>query len=801
MSVVNLDLFEYSTDALAQAAYVSSDTAAYDLITQSTGTATKVLGDTSGTETRWSQSFTLSNNTRIISVTQLFGGKVGSPTGNVTCRIETNVSDLPSGILANDNATKIFTPVLDSTNTIVYDTSFILTAGTYWIVYLCANQSTNSYWAIKTSAPSSQYADGVAARSQDAGASWTAQAFDLVFSVKTNALQCFSESTIKNEGTYSLGVIAATTNSLNDTLTRTVASPVDLTGKRYITFDIYSSRTGSNIKLGIHDSGGTTSEITPNITSAGAWQKVIWDISAISDANKDVIDSVIITILNADDVNTFYIDNFVSSDTLTKTVTSKARAKLIGITKTVTSKVRIKLLGITKTVTSKIRVKILAVTKTITSKVRVKLISITKTATSKSRIKLVNITKTVTSKVRIKIINVTKTIEAQSRVKIVNVIKTIQALSRIKLIDNLFTVSSKARIKIVDVTQTIQSLTRVKVLDNIISISGKVRVKLVNITKTIETQTRIKLIDITKTIQALARIKLIDITKTVQSLTRVKLVDILVTVISQARVKILDVTKTVQSQARIKILDVTKTITSQARVKFVALTNTIQSQARVKLIGIATVTAKSRIKVVDTLKTISAKAKVTILGKIKSITSQARVKKVTETTVSCKASITNAVKRYVAEGRKRHRRIRVYNKVLLTGTKLFIEKLILTIFGKVKYFINNLVKIVGFDKFIEYNKSKLNGTVKNINKSLTLILGHNSIKVKSDPKLYGKKLIKNKEIPLIKGSVKFTVDSKKEIKGRESFPQRVSIIAAGFKDIIKAIWLLDLFEEDDNNEQ
>ena len=111
------------------------------------------------------------------------------------------------------------------------------------------------------------------------------------------------------QGTYSLKGIAAITNSLNETLTRTVSPTIDLSGLNNWIFYIYSNRTGSNIKVGIHDSGGITTEITPNVASAGAWQKVTVDISGVSDADKDAIDRIIITIVNADAENTFYIDN------------------------------------------------------------------------------------------------------------------------------------------------------------------------------------------------------------------------------------------------------------------------------------------------------------------------------------------------------------------------------------------------------------------------------------------------------------------------------------------------------------
>jgi hypothetical protein len=65
------------------------------------------------------------------------------------------------------------------------------------------------------------------------------------------------------------------------------------------------------------DFGGTTTttETTPNITSANAWQTVTWDISAVADASKNNIDQFIITVANADSDNTFYVDNVFANPT------------------------------------------------------------------------------------------------------------------------------------------------------------------------------------------------------------------------------------------------------------------------------------------------------------------------------------------------------------------------------------------------------------------------------------------------------------------------------------------------------
>ena len=129
-----------------------------------------------------------------------------------------------------------------------------------------------------------------------------------------DSLQSYSESTIKEQGSYSLKGVAAITDSLDDTLTRTVSPTIDLSNKDTIKLDVRASRTGSQFKIGFHDSGGTTTEHTVNIASADTWQTEEVDISAVSNVNKDVIDSIIITILNADAANIIYIDNMYCFD-------------------------------------------------------------------------------------------------------------------------------------------------------------------------------------------------------------------------------------------------------------------------------------------------------------------------------------------------------------------------------------------------------------------------------------------------------------------------------------------------------
>lgn len=89
---------------------------------------------------------------------------------------------------------------------------------------------------------------------------------------------------------------------------------IDLTGLTQIKYDIRASRTGENIKIGIHDAGGVTTEHTADIQVADTWETQTWDISGVADEDKDAIDSIIITIVNADAGNIFYIDNMYGAE-------------------------------------------------------------------------------------------------------------------------------------------------------------------------------------------------------------------------------------------------------------------------------------------------------------------------------------------------------------------------------------------------------------------------------------------------------------------------------------------------------
>ncbi|MCK4522139.1 MAG: discoidin domain-containing protein, partial [Nanoarchaeota archaeon] len=179
--------------------------------------------------------------------------------------------------------------------------------------YVYTSSDSGATWTQREPGGSSKNWRGVASDSDGSNLIAGAQSDYVYTGVSPPNLQSYS-STIKQQGSYSLKAIALQTDSLSDTLTKTVSPTKDLTGKNIIKLDARASRTGSNFKIGIHDSGGTTTEHTVNIASANIWQTETWDISGVSSSNKDAIDQIKITILNAGADNTFYIDNMYAID-------------------------------------------------------------------------------------------------------------------------------------------------------------------------------------------------------------------------------------------------------------------------------------------------------------------------------------------------------------------------------------------------------------------------------------------------------------------------------------------------------
>ncbi len=119
-------------------------------ISQLIDNSSSELGNISGNHHEKAQSFTLNENSTIVSAKIKFGANSGSPIGGVTARIETlDIDGMPSGILAHTNLTKTDTPSESAWHTFEFDTPATISAGSYAIVLLIPEQSENVYRTVR----------------------------------------------------------------------------------------------------------------------------------------------------------------------------------------------------------------------------------------------------------------------------------------------------------------------------------------------------------------------------------------------------------------------------------------------------------------------------------------------------------------------------------------------------------------------------------------------------------------------------------------------------------------------------
>jgi len=103
-------------------------------------------------------------------------------------------------------------------------------------------------------------------------------------------------------------------NSLNDTITRDlgVSGTKDLSGNSTVNFWIKSSRTGTYLQFGMGETAWNNNTTNVTINSANTWEEKTWDISGISDANKDAIRYLGFKTTNADSNFTMKFDDIKS---------------------------------------------------------------------------------------------------------------------------------------------------------------------------------------------------------------------------------------------------------------------------------------------------------------------------------------------------------------------------------------------------------------------------------------------------------------------------------------------------------
>jgi hypothetical protein len=154
---------------------------------QTTATTNGNMGDVAGVETRYAQTFAFSTAYQCPRVDVYLNAPNGSPTGNITCRIETTSGGLPTGTLISAGASITRAA---ATGWVSFDFNSALQFGVaipittvYAIVIVVDNQNNNVYFKWGRNAAGG-YAGGQACVSVDGGANWAADTgADMAFKV------------------------------------------------------------------------------------------------------------------------------------------------------------------------------------------------------------------------------------------------------------------------------------------------------------------------------------------------------------------------------------------------------------------------------------------------------------------------------------------------------------------------------------------------------------------------------------------------------------------------------------------
>lgn len=147
--------------------------------TTSVQDANGIVGDEGGTEKAKSQGFTIAGSgTVTVATARVYIKKNAGTPGDITVRVETDSSAVPSGTLANANATATI-PAFSTTSygwvTITFAAPFSLTLGTLYHLVLktaAAANDTNYAWGGDASSPT--YSAGASSASTDGGTTWAA---------------------------------------------------------------------------------------------------------------------------------------------------------------------------------------------------------------------------------------------------------------------------------------------------------------------------------------------------------------------------------------------------------------------------------------------------------------------------------------------------------------------------------------------------------------------------------------------------------------------------------------------------
>jgi len=256
--MIEIDYFEYSSDANAQAAYVSNDPFTSQYPTQSD---TYVKATSKNDTSFWA--YYATDPTKSV---------IGASAGNAWLSVDGNPQrfhiDLGSAIAIKrfyyenynpdawsngvknftfwgSNSATAFAELTYATDT---DWTQLTTSQSTFDIHASNNNADPKYITVTNTTAYRYYAFKFA----DNWAGSGPMGFRRI-ELQIGSLQSYSESTIKTQGSYALKAVAAATDSLNKTLTHTFSSALDLSGVNTLKIDERATRTGANVKLGLRN--------------------------------------------------------------------------------------------------------------------------------------------------------------------------------------------------------------------------------------------------------------------------------------------------------------------------------------------------------------------------------------------------------------------------------------------------------------------------------------------------------------------------------------------------------------------
>jgi hypothetical protein len=267
MALPEIDYFEgCDTDAHAQAAYVTNATLTSRYPTQDTDHV-KATDSNSGQEsyhaTDPTKSLTGTHIGQAWDATQIANQRVHIDLGSAKIINKVYYENGHSSGLYPEYGVKNFT--LWGSNSATAFADLVYTHDTDWVqlttsqatfdIHVSADQADPKYITVTNNVSYRYYAFKFADNWGNVNTIGLRR-----IELQEYPLQSYSEPTIKTQGSYSLKAVAAITDSLNKTLTKTFSPALYLSGVNTAKIDMHASRTGANVKLGLHNTKVPTAE-------------------------------------------------------------------------------------------------------------------------------------------------------------------------------------------------------------------------------------------------------------------------------------------------------------------------------------------------------------------------------------------------------------------------------------------------------------------------------------------------------------------------------------------------------------